>query len=157
MESLVLANPLRRLIASLIDIIIISVGTIPITFVTRGNDLASFLSLFVVACCYYVYSIPSLGQKIMNICPVLRCGRPINPLIAFDRIALQFLCPAIAMLLLQIISIADPGGTVVATVLLLHSSVVLLWAYWYVSAVFSSQKQTLHDSLCGTIVIVKRT
>ncbi|MFV9839150.1 MAG: RDD family protein [Aaplasma endosymbiont of Hyalomma asiaticum] len=159
MQKLVVASIFRRVLASVIDLGIASVAFLPVVVIFPGNDLILFLSFMTITCFYYHFSVKwqgsSVGQRLMGLLVVTNCGNSINTRIMLDRTVFQFLCPSVGISLMQIVSIADLGNISLAVVLLLQVCLTIFWGYWYTAAIFSPMKQTFHDLLCNTIVVVK--
>ncbi|WP_410519525.1 RDD family protein [Candidatus Anaplasma sp. TIGMIC] len=161
MHVFVIASPLKRILAASIDLALTAAVVVPVAWGVGLDALALFIAFFIVTCSYHSvffvrYRCASLGQSIMRIQTVTLHGHAVGLREVFDRTVLQFLCPAIFMLLMHIINIATPSGPVLVLLLVSHTCVVCFWAYWYALAVFTPRKQALHDLICGTIVTVKK-
>ena len=160
MQSFVIASIFRRALASVIDFAITSVITAPIALIFPESRLMLFISFLVVTCCYHSFFITSfrcssVGQKMMKLLVVTRCGNSIDIRTAFDRTITQFLCPSVGILLMQITDIIYLENITLVAVLLSQMCLAIFWGYWYILALFLPMRQTFHDLICNTIVIVK--
>ncbi|MCU7611695.1 RDD family protein [Anaplasma capra] len=153
MEELALASTPKRLLAGIIDLAIVSLPTYAASFVTRDSSWMLFLIFLGLTCCYYTYMPTSVGQKIMRIRTVMRDGTGIKSGVIFNRTVSQFLCPTLAIILMQSLNIVDEGVAILSAIFLLQAAVLLLWSYWYAIALFSKRRQTFHDVIYNTVVL----
>ncbi|WP_037352140.1 RDD family protein [Anaplasma marginale] len=161
MKKLELASIPRRILANIIDMALVSCSAHLIHAVTHDHGYALFLVFMVVTCCYhtYLYASPlkaSVGQKILGIFTATCDGTVVKTGVIFNRTISQFLCPTVALLLLQSLDVVDAGPAILSVLFLFQAAVLLFWSYWYAIALFSKNRQTLHDTLYNTVVLVKR-
>lgn len=160
MERYVIAGLPRRISAYLVDKAIISAVFLPIFILVHKNGPLSFISLMVITCAYHTYLTHkytvTVGQRLFKVRVISCKEHPVNyALVAFDRVLLQFLCPTMSTLLSRAVTTLSPGIPLLSAVFTLHVLVIFFWACWYLTAVFVPQKQTIHDWLCGTIVVTE--
>ena len=154
MKALLPASIPRRILATIVDIALISLAVLPIVILLDGGHLLSFAFFLVASCAYYAKcSHQSLGQKIARIRVAMSAPKMITARVIFNRTLSQFLCPAIELLLLQIVSMFD-GVYVTSLALFLHIITTLFWIFWYLMGLFSPTASTMHDLLFGTTVVV---
>ena len=153
MKELLPASIPKRILATMVDIALVSLVVSPIVMLLHGGHLLYFALFLVTSCAYYV-KCPrqSLGQKIAKIRVEMNGQKTITARVIFNRTLSQFLCPAIELLLLQAISVFD-GAYVVSLALLLHVITTLFWIFWYLMGLFSPTASTMHDLLFGTTVV----
>ena len=161
MKKLELASIPRRILANIVDIALVSCPTYLISSVMHGHGYALFLIFLVITCCYYTYMHvsplkASVGQKILGISTVMCDGTAAKTGVIFNRTISQFLCPTVAILLLQSLDVVDAGAAILSMLFLFQATVLLFWSYWYAIALFSKKHQTLHDKVYNTVVLVKR-
>ena len=162
MERYVIASLPRRVLVYLVDKAIISVIFAPIFILVHKDSMLSFMSFMVVTCAYhtcltYKYT-ATIGQRLFRVRVVSCKNQHVNnALVAFDRVLLQFLCPTLSTLLSGAVTTLSPGVPLLSAVLTLHVLVIFFWACWYLTAAFVPQKQTIHDWLCGTVVVTEGT
>ncbi|ASI47444.1 MAG: RDD family protein [Anaplasma ovis] len=161
MKKLELASIPKRILANIIDMALVSCPAYLISSITHGHSYALFLIFLVITCCYhtYMYMSPlkaSVGQKILGIFIAARDGTVAKTGVIFNRTISQFLCPTVAILLLQSLDVVDSGAAILSMLFLFQAAVLLFWSYWYAIALFSKKQQTLHDKIYNTVVLAKR-
>lgn len=161
MERYVIASLPRRMLAYLIDVVVISAVFLPFLLLVHRESALSFVFFILVTCAYHTYMTykytATMGQKLFRIRVVHCSDQSLNKAtVAFDRALLQFLCPTLSALLSKAVTTFNTGVPLLSAILALHVLVVCFWACWYVTAAFVPQKQTIHDLLCNTIVVTER-
>ncbi|QXK91738.1 RDD family protein [Neoehrlichia mikurensis] len=155
----ILATIPQRIFANIIDSLVLLIFTFPFSLISLDIPCIFFLYSIAVNCSYYTYFLSSstqatIGQKFLNI-HIIKCNNnKINIQTAFDRTISEFLCPVIIMILTQIVNIFHKSYFIVIVALLFQMITLAMYVYWYLIAIFSHKRQTIHDILFDTIVVI---
>ena len=157
-SSIKIAPILKRVLASIIDHVILSIFNYPIALLLSETTIIPFSINMAISCYYYTYFLStkdqaSIGQKILKI-HTKRCdNKKISTSLAFDRTLSEFLCPTIFMISIQIINMNIENNLIISLTFLITIFALILSVYWYAIALFSNKNQTLHDIIFNTIVV----
>ncbi len=158
----------RRLCAYIIDSMIIISLLSPLYVII--NIFSDKYQLFIVYlfyifthCSYFTYFISSNaqatpGQKLMNIYTINLDHSKIDLNLAFDRTISQYFLPTLHHITLALIKSLETdifnGNMLIIIIYMLYLSTFLLNFLWHLMACFSKRKQTFHDMLFKTVVVV---
>ncbi|WP_339045547.1 RDD family protein [Candidatus Mesenet endosymbiont of Agriotes lineatus] len=149
----------RRFAAYLIDTAILLFPSCILLIVFEKFPVIFNVIHMSLNCLYYTYFISSanqatVGQQIMNIYVANLDKTKIKVELALDRSLSQCFLPLIVMILYKLSNIVE-SHTILHFLSILEVMILMLNTAWYLAAVFSSNKQTVHDILFKTIVVVK--
>lgn len=162
-KKLTYAGRLERLLAYLIDTIILAIASLPLValfpsedtndIISGPNDIMSenplvTLSVFLMTLAYYTYFTASdwqatPGKRILSLYVVRTNRRKLTPRDALERF-LAFIIPTLPF---YASFIPERVAAVLATWLVL---------FWFAPIVFSIERTGYHDTLCRTRVVVGR-
>ncbi|RZB12400.1 RDD family protein [Ehrlichia minasensis] len=157
-KKIKVANILKRVSASIIDHIILSLLNYPVVLLTHDLTIIPFIVNLVISCYYYTYFLSSkaqasIGQKTLNI-HTIRCdNKKIDVCLAFDRSLSEFLCPTILMTSIQIANMNINNVFITSIIFLITMLTLIVSVVWYLIALFSQNNQTMHDIIFNTIVV----
>lgn len=153
-----IAKVQRRFAAYLIDTAILLFPTCILFIIFERFPIILNTMHMLLNCLYYTYFISSadqatVGQQIMNIHVASLNNTKIDAALALDRGLSQCLLPLIMMILYKLSGIVE-SHTVLHFLSMLEVIMLTLGTAWYLIAIFSNKKQTVHDILFKTVVVV---
>ncbi len=157
MDNLNIATIQRRFAAYLIDVAILLFPSCIIFILFTKFPIVLNIMHMLLNCLYDTYFISStsqatIGQQLMNIYVVSFDKTKIEVTLALDRSLSQCFLPLVTMILYKLSNIIQEH-TVLYFLSILEIMVLMLSAIWYLTAVFSNKKQTVHDMLFKTVVV----
>ncbi|OEY86530.1 hypothetical protein BIY23_03685 [Wolbachia pipientis] len=124
--------------------------------------LGNLLSIF-TQCSYFTYFLSSdtqatPGQRLLNICTVKVDKQKIDLCLAFDRTISQFFFPALIYIPMTFFKERNMliDNMLLIAIYIILGLLILLNLLWYLIACFSEKKQTFHDILFNTVVVVTK-
>ncbi|XGA08305.1 MAG: RDD family protein [Wolbachia endosymbiont of Xenopsylla cheopis] len=148
----------RRFAAYLIDIAILLFPSCILFIVLEKFPVILNVMHMSLNCLYYTYFISSasqatIGQQIMNIYVASLDNTKIKVELALDRSLSQCFLPLIVMMLYKLSEIVE-NHTILHFLSILEVMILMLSTAWYLTAIFSNKKQTMHDILFKTVVVI---
>ncbi len=157
----------RRLFAYVIDSIILQFLFSPLyvtinIFLDEHSLLVGHLFYVFTHCSYFTYFLSSNaqatpGQKLMNIYTINLDHYKIDLNLAFDRTISQHFIPILhhmTLVLIKSLKTDTFNGNALIILYILYISTLSLDVLWDLMACFSKRKQTFHDILFNTTVVV---
>lgn len=160
-QNIEIAKVQKRFIAYLIDTVILLFPACVLFILFVKFPVLLNVMHILLNCLYYTYFISStdqatIGQQIMSIHVASLDNTKIGATLAFDRSLSQCLLPLIMMMLYKLSHIVESNVVLHFLSSTLGVIMLMLNTAWYLTAIFSDKKQTVHDILFKTIVVSGR-